>query len=254
MGLYSSERGDLSKIWGWTIVIALALSAMGVAGQTTPSTHIQTPTAVQGKPTPEPSLTIEDKETVDSTIVDVEIQRRLNDLRHQILDDKADTINWWLTATAIILTLLGALAAYLSVIGFSRFWAIEAEVKKSAEEAKKAAEEINELNRRAGEATQQIEQEREQITRANVLSSDPDQTRQAEETLQEVQQRPAASVLDRAIGEAVSLQRAGRIDDAIEKWRSIANVTEGSAPDIAALAWLSIGSLLYEKEVEDAGE
>lgn len=254
VGLYPRERGDLSKTWGWTIVIALVFAAMAVAGQITPSTNIRTPPAVQGKPAPDTSSTVEDKETVGSATIDVEIQRRFNDLRRQLLDDKADTINWWLTATAIFLTLLGALAAFLSIIGFSRFREIEAEAKKSIEEAQERVEEINELNRRAGEATQQIERERERITRASVLHDDPDRARQGEEASPGVTPPSAVSPLDRAITEAFSLQRAGEIEEAIEKWRSIANVTEGSAPDIAALAWLSIGSLLYEKEVEDAGE
>ena len=258
VGLYSSERGDLSRIWGWAIVIALVFAAMGVAGQTTPSTQAPIPLAAQGKPALDTSPTVQDTQTLDNTAGDAEIQRRFdklrNELRRELLDDRADTIDWWLTATALFLTLLGALAAFLSIIGFSRFREIEAEAKKSAEEARKRVEEINELNKRAGEATQQIERERERITRASVLYDDPDRARQAEEASPEVPQKPTTSPLDRAIGDAVSLQRAGKREEAIEKWRSIANVTEGSAPDIAALAWLSIGSLLYEKEVEDAGE
>ena len=63
-----------------------------------------------------------------------------------------------------------------------------------------------------------------------------------------------ASPVDRAIADAVSLQRAGRIEEAIEKWRSIANVAEGSDNDLAARAWLSVGYLLYERGGEDAGE
>ncbi len=254
MGLYSSERGALSKIWCWTIVVVLVLAAMGTVGQTAPSTQDPTPPAAQEKPTPDTSAAVEDTKTVESAAVDVEIQRRFNELRRKLLDDRADTINWWLTIALIVLAVISIGAAFGVYFGLSGLREIKDEAKESAEEVKKSAEEINELKKQAEEDAQQIEQEREQITRANVLSSDPDQAKQAEETLQEVRQKPAASVLDRAIGDAVSLQRAGKREEAIEKWRSIANVTEGSAPDLAALAWLSIGSLLYEKEVEDAGE
>ena len=258
VGLYSSEKGDLSRIWGWAIVIALVFAAMGVAGQTTPSMQTPPPLAAQEKSTPDMSPTVEDTETVGNTAVDVGIQRRFdklgNELRREILDDRAATIDWWLTATAVFLTLLGALAAFLSIIGFSRFREIEAEAKKSIEEAQRRVEEINELNKRAGEATQQIERERGRITRASVLSDDPDRARQAEEASPEVPQKSAASPLDRAITEALSLQQAGKIEEAIEKWRSIANVAEGSDPDLAAHAWFSVGYLLYKKEVEDAGE
>jgi hypothetical protein len=258
VGWHSPERGDLSKIWGWVVVLALAFVAMGVVGQTTPSTQAPIPLAAQGKPALDTSPTVQDTQTLDNTAGDAEIQRRFdklrNELRRELLDDRADTIDWWLTATALFLTLLGALAAFLSIIGFSRFREIEAEAKKSIEEAQRRVEEINELNKRAGEATQQIERERGRITRASVLSDDPDRARQAEEASPEVPQKSAASPLDRAITEALSLQQAGKIEEAIEKWRSIANVAEGSDPDLAAHAWFSVGYLLYKKEVEDAGE
>ena len=254
VGLLSSERGDLFKIWGWAIVIALVLAAMGTVGQTAPSAQAPAPSADQEKSTPDTSPAVEDTKIMESAAVDVEIQRRFNELRHKLLDDRADTINWWLTIALIVLAVISIGAAFGIYFGLSGLREIKDEAKKSAEEVKRSAEEINELKKQAEEDAQQIKQEREKITRANILSNDPDQARQAGETLQEVRQKLVASVLDRAIGDAVSLQRAGKREEAIEKWRSIANVAEGSDPDLAARAWLSIGSLLYEKEVEDAGE
>ena len=283
MGLYSSERGDLSKIWGWTIVIALALSAMGVAGQTTPSTH-PPPPAIQEEPTPEASPTVEGTGTADHTAIDVETQSRFdkleNEIRRKLLDDRAATIDWWLTATAIFLTSLGVLAAFLSIIGFNRFREIEAEARENVGQSKKYAEEAQELVEKINEQQQQAEEVVGSIMRMRTADTgrllldpgdsargdeplavslgrverEPGIAREAEEAAQEVRRNPEASLIDRAIADAYLLQRAGKIDDAIEKWRSIANVTEGSSPDIAALAWLSVGSLLYEKEVEDGGE
>ena len=242
MGLLFSERRDLSNIWYWTIVVVLAFAAIGVAGQTTPTLQNPTPPAAQEKPT---SPTVEEKRTGDNASVDV--QRRFNDLRRELLDYRAETINWWLAATAIFLTFFGIVVVLGGYFGFGRFREIEAEVKKYAEE-------IKELNKQAKEDAQQIGQERERITKANILDDDPDKAKQTEEASRDIPQKPAASPLDRAITEAFSLQRAGKIEEALEKWRSIANVAEGSDPDLAARAWLSIGSLLYEKEVEDAGE
>ncbi len=283
MGLLSSERGDLSKIWAWTIVLALAFAALGVAGQTTPSTQTPILPAVQEKPTPDTSPTVEDTRALDNPVDDGEIQRRFNDLRRQLLDDRADTINWWLTIALIVLAIISIGAALGVYFGLSGLRAIKDEAKKSAEEVKKSAEEINELKKQVEEDAQQIEQEREQITRAaagygferryhlpidlgdSARDDEPlfiplgqvqesDRVQEAAEAVQEVRRNPEASPMDRAIADAYSLQRAGRIDDAIEKWRSIANVTEGSDPDLAARAWLSVGYLLYERGVEDAGE
>ena len=284
MELLFSERRDHSNIWYWTGVITLALATMGVADQTTPATQTPTPPAVQEKVTLDMPPTAESLEAV-STASDVETRRHFdklrNELRRELLDDRAETINWWLTAVAIVLTSLGVIAAFLSIIGFRRFREIEVEArenvaqsKKHAEEAREIVKEINEQKRRAEESRQKIES----IMRAAIgddverryppidfgdsahddaplfVRREPDTAQETEEAVREVRRNPEASPLARAIADAYSLQRAGRIEEAIEKWRSIANVAEGSDNDLAARAWLSIGYLLYERGGEDAGE
>ena len=254
MGLLSSERGDLSKIGSCTIVLALTFAVMSAADQTTPSTQPPPAPAVQKEHTPEALPTVEGAETADHTAIDVEIQRRFNDLRRERLDDKADTINWWLNIILIVLGFFSVVAAVGVYLGLSGLREIKDEAKASAEEVKKSAEEIKGLKKQAEEDALQIEQERERIARTNVYYVDPDQAKRTERASQEVRPKPTMSPLDRAINEAFSLQQAGKIEEAIEKWRSIANVVEGSDPDLAAHAWFSVGYLLYKTEVEDVGE
>ena len=270
MGLLFSERRDLSNIWYWTIVVVLVFAAIGVASQTTPTLQNPTPPAAQEKPTPP---TVEEKGTEDDASVDV--PRRFNDLRRELLDYRAETINWWLAATAIFLTFFGIVVVLGGYFGFGRFREIEAEVKKYAEEARKAVEEINKLKSQAEEDSKSITRaaaghdERQYLSptgpggvaRDDMPLSvqvqrepDSDAAREAEEAVQEVRQNPEASPIDRAIADAYSLQRAGRLDEAIEKWRSIVNVMEGIDNDLAAHAWLSVGSLLYKRGEEDAGD
>ena len=62
----------------------------------------------------------------------------LNELRSELLDNRAKMINWWLEATAIFLTLVGVAAAILGYFGFKRLDRIESE----AREHMKASEEI----------------------------------------------------------------------------------------------------------------
>ena len=64
-----------------------------------------------------------------------------------------------------------------------------------------------------------------------------------EESLQNIEDNPKASGVDRDIAEAYRLQLAGKIDAAIEKWRSIANVVEETNSDLAAGAWFLVGYL-----------
>ncbi len=278
MGLLSSERGDLSKIWGWTIVLALAFAVMSEADQTIPSTQPPPAPVVQEEHTPEALPTVEGEETADHTAVDVEIQRRFNDLRRELLDDRAGIINWWLNIILVVLGFFSVIAVFGGYFGFRRFREIEAEAKNYAEEARKGVEEINEQKKLAEEARQETESimrtaagggverryhfdpedsERDDdplLVQLGRVQREPDRAREAAEAVQEVRRNPEASLMDRAIAEAYSLQQAGRMDDAIEKWRSIANVAEGNDPDLAARAWLSVGYLLYERGVEDAGE
>ncbi len=54
------------------------------------------------------------------------------------------------------------------------------------------------------------------------------------------------SPLENAVSEAQSLQREGRIEEAIEKWRAIARVAEGIDNELAAHAWFSVGYLQEE--------
>ncbi len=65
-------------------------------------------------------------------------------------------------------------------------------------------------------------------------------------------QNPSAFPLDRAIAHAYSLQQSGKIEEAIEKWRSIANIAEGINDDLAAHTWFSVGSLLQQGDMENA--
>ena len=80
---------------------------------------------------------------------DVEISRHFNDLRRELLDDRAKNVDRWLAATAIFLTLLSAIAAlggfFGGFLGFKRFSKIEADARESMESSKKHAEEARNL-------------------------------------------------------------------------------------------------------------
>ena len=44
-------------------------------------------------------------------LVEVEIQRRFNELRRELLDDRVKLVDWWLVAIAIVLTFFGIVVA-----------------------------------------------------------------------------------------------------------------------------------------------
>ena len=210
------------------VVAAMAVAVAMVAFAQTTEPAIESvpasdqPAALNSSPTGDENST--DKDTsvqsdppvgpTPAAAAEVEIQRRFNELQREVLDDRAKLVDWWLTATAIFLTLLGIVAVIAGYLSFKRFREIEAESLMEG------------LN-------------------AQIASDDPGKATQA---ILSVRQNPEASLTDKAISDAVSLQQQGKRDAAIEKWRAIAHVVEGSDNDLAARAWFSVGYLALDED------
>ena len=73
-------------------------------------------------------------------------------------------------------------------------------------------------------------------------------TQKVEETTRTYQTLPTAFVIDTAIADARLLQKEGKTEAALEKWRSLANIVEAIDTEVAAHAWFSIGTLLREQD------
>ena len=93
---------------------------------------------------------------------------------------------------------------------------------------------------------------------AGIASKDPDEAAATAARVQREpvasqargQLEPAASLVDRARADAILLQEEGKIEEALEKWRSIGNLV-GEDRQLRALAWFAIGSLHSEGEGAD---
>ena len=57
--------------------------------------------------------------------------------------------------------------------------------------------------------------------------------------------------IDRAFSEAILFQQQNRTSEAIEKWRSFANIIEGTDDEREAQAWFSIGYLSSTRDEPD---
>ena len=162
--------------------------------------------------------------------IEVAIQGRFNELRREYLADRETSINRWFAVGALLLTIGG-------FVGWSRLSDIEDKTRTHLEA-------IEETRTKVEQAEKDI-----QSTTAKIAADHPEKTDQAVESVRE---NPEASLITKAIASAVLLQRLGKIDEAIEKWRAVAHVAEDSDNDQAARAWLSIGYLLKEKAPEDS--
>ena len=187
---------------------------------------------------------------------EVELQRRFNEFRQELLTKRAAYIDRWLSAIAIVLTFFGIVVVVAGYLGYQRFWEIENRANKSVEkaerygeEAKRSAEEAKRLVKETREHRDVAEKEAQKARKvtAKIVADFPEKAKQA---VANIRKNPKASLLDKAIVRAISLQQQGKRDEAIEKWRAIANVAEGNDDDQAGRAWFSIGYLRQNPEAK----
>ena len=228
---------------GFIAAAIAAILSMITFAQTTRPTIESTPTATMeevtndslkhGKKSTGQDTSVQTNPPVGSAIsaVDnIEIQHRFNELRRELLDDRAAYINRWLDVIAIVLAFFGIVVVLGSYIGFKRFQEIKTEAKGYVEEIKK---------------NRDISAEIIQTLNAETVADKPEE---AEQTVANIRENPGASPIDRAVARAVSLQQENKKDEAIEKWRAVAHIAEENDNNQAARAWFSVGYLLENPE------
>ena len=175
-----------------------------------------------------------------------EIQSRFNDLRSELLDDRAGYIDWWLAAMAIVLTFFGIVVAIAGFLGFRRFREIETEARKSVE----AAAEYAEAAKRHVEEIERNRDKSDEILRRMNAETAADEPEKANQAAANVRENPTASLIDKVIAQALELQQQRKNKEAIEKWRAIASIAEGTDNNLAAQAEFSLGYLLRDEDPE----
>ena len=172
-------------------------------------------------------------------VTEVEIERRFNELRGEVLDDRADALDWWLSGIAILLTVLAIGVAAGCYMSIRKIQEIAAEMREKvaiarghAEEARRLLEEMRQYGEDTGEVLRGM----------GSASSGPAIVMTGEDTTLDPGRVGAP-----AIAEARQLAEDGRIDEAIERWRQIASVAAGSNDDLAALAHRSVGDLSEQR-------
>ena len=203
------------------------------------STTADTRTGSSGKtPLQQQPVAVPEAADLDAA-VDIAISPRFNELRRELLDYRVKTVDWWLAATAIFLTLLGIVAVAAGYLGFKRFREIEAEALRNVESSRKYAEEawnlVGEIKERRDEVNSLVEG-----MTAEDVQNDPDEAQRAAKNVRE---DPSSSPISQAVAAAVLFQWQGKIEEAIEKWRAVAVISEGSDQEPAVQAWFSVGYL-----------
>ena len=194
---------------------------------------------------------IEERASSVNAVSDIENQRQINDLRSEYLDDRAASLNQWLVVIGLVLAFFAVaipvvtgIAAY---VAYTQFQSIESEAAESLKEAKQYVSEAAIYLKEIKDQKKIAERVVSGLTSGDISKfvqpGTSELSPEARELLQTIQLDPGASTIDKAIIEAVKLWQEGKTDDAIEKWGSIANISEGIDNDIAAAAFFSRGMI-----------
>ena len=176
-----------------------------------------------------------------SIAINTETEAVLLELRRQYLDDRAETINWWLIAVAIALAFITLMVVAAGFVGYQVFRGILEDARRYRDEAQCSAKESSESLSR----TLRVEVEAQES--ATTISSlrdayfvgSEDQATYAD-VLGDLDN---ADAIDRAMSEAIDLQNADDSQAAMAKWISIAEILRGTDDPRCADAWFYIGRL-----------
>ena len=200
--------------------MAVAVAMVAFAQTTEPAIESvpasDQPAALNSSPTGDENRTDKDTsvQTEQPVAVEVEIQRRENALRSERLDDREANLNRWFWGISIFITIVVAVGGYI--------------IKEIKRDRDKSDEMVRSLNAKTA----------------------VDNPKEVNQVVKVVLKTPKASLIDKAIAQAVSLQQQGGRNEAVKKWRAIAHIAESIDNDLAGRAWFSIGYLLQDKDPE----
>ena len=189
---------------------------------------------------------------LESPSLDVSLERRFNEIKRELLEQREKSIDHWLTVIGLVLTFFAIVVAIAGLWAYRSFRSIEAEAKESADAARAHEEKASGLLR---EITGHREESERHLGLIRGVTAEGAQDSPAEATraAEAVRGDPDASPTDKAIGRAVSLQSDGHAAEAINLWRSIWNISEAAQDDALKLrAWFSIAFLLIDADPEEA--
>ena len=239
----------------WLVVAAMAVAVpMITFPQTSQPTTEREPAVAKAAVANASPTSDENSTDTDTSVKTVPLAKSSipaaveNELRRELLDDRAAYIDRWLSVIAIVLTFFSIVAVMLGYIGFKRFREIETDARNSAvvaaahaQEAKHVVKEIEKTRDKADELLLGMT--------AETAAGHPEEAKQA---VLSVRENPRASLVDEAIANAISLQQQGKRDEAIERWRAVAHIAERSDDALAATAWFSVGYLIQDENPEAA--
>ena len=208
-------------------LIVGAVMAYGVVGVPAPRVLFAQPAQV---PTTQETNTLNEASGADTISVaqmaygdipqdserysNAEIDHRFNEVRRELLDDRASTIEWWLAAVGVFLAFL----AILGFFGFRELWEIKKEAREAIAKTREATEKAEESANKARHYAKEAEKDQGAIAemRRDITAESADDNPAIAQQAAAVSKDPEASLTNRAIARAISFQKDGKMEEAIK--------------------------------------
>lgn len=201
-----------------------------------------------------------DKNPEVEPTVDASIQHQFNELKREYLNERSNAINRLLVFICIVLVFFTIIIPVVTGIAayfvYQKYDELQTHMLKHENAAKNKAAEAAEHANQAETYLKEIKADQTKLK--GIVSqltskdfSNPNKVETLKTTIQDLLQNPALSLEDKVIIETYKLQRVGKIPEAIEKWRSIANTAMNVNDELVARAFFSIGYLHAEQNERD---
>ena len=193
---------------------------------------------------------------------DAEIQKLVDDRireRNEKLDQRSEFIDRWLTVLGIVVAFFGVvipiLIALAAMFSLKKFQKLETEARsiidKIESDAQKFKNDVRKILADSEKYSGAIKEKWSQVNNVPDESSAkiiPNPEEETAEIIQEISKKPDSSAINKKdITEAYKLQQDGKIHEAIEKWRAIADTAQGTDDELAAMVWACLSDLYFRK-------
>ena len=231
---------NLSKILRFYILLsAITLAAISVAsGQVLDKNVPQGENVVQNIVTEETNLTNRE------AAINVEIDRRFNELRSKILDDKSTRLDRWLIVVIIFLTVFG-LFQHTKIKNYTKKFI------RYDEKFIRYDEELQDYKREAKSSVAIINKYKEDVVenatgnqgRGNISTEEVDTSKEHSSKAKKHTDDSEPPLPEDANTNTEPFKQGGTIKKEIEQWQTVAKEKEISDPEVAADAWFFVGFL-----------
>ncbi len=189
---------------------------------------------------------------LSAQMTEPEIQKLVDDKireRNERLDRRAEHIDQWLAVLGIVVAFFGVVIPILitlaTIFSLKKFQKLEIEARSIIDKIESDAQRFkNDVRKILSDSEKYSGAIKEKLSLVNNFLDEssakiiPNPEEETAEIIEKISKKPDSSHINKKdIAEAYKLQQDGKIHEAIEKWRAIADTAKETDDELAAMVW-----------------